>query len=154
MQDLINKFETLLTRVKVEKCKQVKITSYFGKEKQIFTVILLYSLCLLVHLLRLTQVSQRLSHDILVFFRPIQPLVNASSKYRYLEFSPSVISPSRSHAISKVALSRIFCPVPSEFEIVGLDFSSICFSVEHRRSRQMVEVNEMFVFGILFICYV
>ena len=54
MQDLINKFETLLTRVKVEKCKQVKITSYFGKEKQIFTVILLYSLCLLVHLLRPT----------------------------------------------------------------------------------------------------
>ena len=28
MQDLINKFETLLTRDKVEKCKQVKITSY------------------------------------------------------------------------------------------------------------------------------
>ena len=54
MQDLINKFETLLTRVKVEKCKQVKIASYFVKEKQIFTVILLYSLCLLVHLLRQT----------------------------------------------------------------------------------------------------
>ena len=33
MQDLINKFETLLTRDKVEKCKQVKITSYFVKEK-------------------------------------------------------------------------------------------------------------------------
>ena len=33
MQDLINKFETLLTRDKVEKSKQVKITSYFLKEK-------------------------------------------------------------------------------------------------------------------------
>ena len=33
MQDLINKFETLLTRDKVDKCKQVKITSYFVKEK-------------------------------------------------------------------------------------------------------------------------
>ena len=33
MQDLINKFETMLTRDKVEKCKQVKITSYFVKEK-------------------------------------------------------------------------------------------------------------------------
>ena len=28
MQDVINKFETLLTRDKVEKFKQVKITSY------------------------------------------------------------------------------------------------------------------------------
>ena len=33
MQHLINKFETLLTRDKAEKCKQVKITSYFVKEK-------------------------------------------------------------------------------------------------------------------------
>ena len=33
MQDLMNKFETLLTWEKVEKCKQVKITSYFLKEK-------------------------------------------------------------------------------------------------------------------------
>ena len=33
MQDLINKFETLSTSDKVEKCKQVKITSYFVKEK-------------------------------------------------------------------------------------------------------------------------
>ena len=33
MQDIINKFETLLTRDKVEKCKQVKIMSYFAKEK-------------------------------------------------------------------------------------------------------------------------
>ena len=33
MQDLINKFETLLTRDREEKCKQVKITSYFVKEK-------------------------------------------------------------------------------------------------------------------------
>ena len=33
MQDLINKFETLLTRDKVEKCKQAKITSYSVKEK-------------------------------------------------------------------------------------------------------------------------
>ena len=34
IQDLINKFETLLTGDKtVEKCKQVKITSYFVKEK-------------------------------------------------------------------------------------------------------------------------
>ena len=48
IQDLINKFETLLMRDKVEKCKQVEITSYFVKEKQIFTVILLY----LVHLPR------------------------------------------------------------------------------------------------------
>ena len=32
MQDLINKFETLLTTDKVEKCKQVKITSYFVKK--------------------------------------------------------------------------------------------------------------------------
>ena len=32
MQDLINKLETLLTRGKVEKCMQVKITSYFVKE--------------------------------------------------------------------------------------------------------------------------
>ena len=33
MGDLINKFETLLTRDKVEKCKQAKITSYSVKEK-------------------------------------------------------------------------------------------------------------------------
>ena len=33
VQDFINKFETLLTRDKVEKCKQVNITSYFVKEK-------------------------------------------------------------------------------------------------------------------------
>ena len=33
MQDLINKFETLLKRDKAEKCKQVKITSYFVTEK-------------------------------------------------------------------------------------------------------------------------
>ena len=33
MHDLINKFETSLTRDKKEKCKQVKITSYFVKEK-------------------------------------------------------------------------------------------------------------------------
>ena len=33
MQDLINKFETLLTRDKVEKCEQVKIANYFAKEK-------------------------------------------------------------------------------------------------------------------------
>ena len=33
MQDLVNKFETLLRRDNVEKCKQVKITSYFVKEK-------------------------------------------------------------------------------------------------------------------------
>ena len=52
MQGLINKFETLLTRDKIEKCKQVKITSYFAKKKKIFTVILLYSLCLLIHLPR------------------------------------------------------------------------------------------------------
>ena len=52
MQDLINKLETLLTRGKVEKCMQVKITSYFVKEIWIFNVILLYSLCLLVHLPR------------------------------------------------------------------------------------------------------
>ena len=44
MQDLIDKFETLLARDKVEQCKQVKITSYFVKEKYIFTVILLYYL--------------------------------------------------------------------------------------------------------------
>ena len=30
---LIRKFESLLKRDKVEKCKQVKITSYFVKEK-------------------------------------------------------------------------------------------------------------------------
>ena len=33
MQDLINKFETLLTRDKVEMSKQVKVMSYFVKEK-------------------------------------------------------------------------------------------------------------------------
>ena len=33
MQDLINIFETLLTRDRVNKCKQVKITSYFVKQK-------------------------------------------------------------------------------------------------------------------------
>ena len=37
MQDFINKSETLLTRDKVEKCKQVNITSYFVKEEEIFT---------------------------------------------------------------------------------------------------------------------
>ena len=42
MEDLINKFETLLRRDKVEKCRQVKIASYFVKK--IFTVILSYSL--------------------------------------------------------------------------------------------------------------
>ena len=33
VNSLIRKFESLLTRDKVEKCKQVKITSYFVKEK-------------------------------------------------------------------------------------------------------------------------
>ena len=33
MQDLINKFGTLLTKDKVEKCNQVKTTIYFVKEK-------------------------------------------------------------------------------------------------------------------------
>ena len=33
MQDLINKFETLFIREKVEKRKQVSITSFFVKEK-------------------------------------------------------------------------------------------------------------------------
>ena len=33
MQDLINVFETLLTRDRVKKCKQVKITSYSVKQK-------------------------------------------------------------------------------------------------------------------------
>ena len=52
MQDLMNKSENLLTWEKVEKCKQVKITSYFLKEKWILTAMLLYSLCLFVHLPR------------------------------------------------------------------------------------------------------
>ena len=33
MQDIINRFETLLMRDKVKKCKQVKIVTYFVKEK-------------------------------------------------------------------------------------------------------------------------
>ena len=33
MQDLIKRFETLLTRDKVKKCKQVKIASHCVKEK-------------------------------------------------------------------------------------------------------------------------
>ena len=33
MQDLINRFETLLTRDRVKKCKRVKITSCFVKQK-------------------------------------------------------------------------------------------------------------------------
>ena len=33
MQDLINRFEILLTRDRVKKSKQVKITSYFVKQK-------------------------------------------------------------------------------------------------------------------------
>ena len=43
-EDFINNFETLLTRDKVEKCKQVQIRSYFAKEKEkeIFTAILLF----------------------------------------------------------------------------------------------------------------
>ena len=57
----------------------------------------------------------------LFFFGPIRPLVNESSKSRYLEFSPGVITLSRSRAISKITPSRTFCPVPSEFEIAGLD---------------------------------
>ena len=34
MQDLINKSETLLTRDNVKKCKQVRMTSYFVKNKK------------------------------------------------------------------------------------------------------------------------
>ena len=56
----------------------------------------------------------------LFFFGPIRSLVNESSKSRYLECSPGVISLSRSLAISKTALSRTFCPVPSEFKVAGL----------------------------------
>ena len=55
------------------------------------------------------------------FFGPIQPLANESSKSRCLEFCPGVISLSLSRAISEIALSLTFCPVPSEFEIAGLD---------------------------------
>ena len=47
--------------------------------------------------------------------------VNEFSKSRNLKFSPGVISLSRSRTVSKIALSRTFCPVPSEFEIAGLD---------------------------------
>ena len=57
----------------------------------------------------------------LFFFGSIRPLLNEFSKSRYLEFSPSVITLSWSRAFSKIALSRTFCPVPSEFEIAGLD---------------------------------
>ena len=41
MQDLINKLETLLTREKIEKCKQVCIMNYFVKEKKIFIAVLI-----------------------------------------------------------------------------------------------------------------
>ena len=51
--------------------------------------------------------------------------MNKSSKSRNLEFSPGVISPSQSHAISKIALSQTFYPVPSEFKIAGLDCNFI-----------------------------
>ena len=36
MQDLINEFETLLTRDKLEKCKQVKIMSHIVKKNKSF----------------------------------------------------------------------------------------------------------------------
>ena len=36
MQDLINEFETLLTRDKLEKCKQVKIMSHIVKKDKSF----------------------------------------------------------------------------------------------------------------------
>ena len=56
-----------------------------------------------------------------LFLESIRSLVNESSKSRYLEFSSGVILLSRSRAISKIALSQTFCPVPSEFEIGGPD---------------------------------
>ena len=62
-----------------------------------------------------------LMKSLLFFFEPIPPLVNKSSKSRYLEFSPGVISLSRSRAILKAVLSRTFCPVPLGFEIAALD---------------------------------
>ena len=53
MQDLINRFETLLMRDREKKCKQVKITSYFVKQKiNLHCHTLIFFLCLLVHLLR------------------------------------------------------------------------------------------------------
>ena len=55
------------------------------------------------------------------FFGPIRSPLNESLKSRYLEFFPGVISLPRSRVISKIALSQTFCPVPSEFEIAGLD---------------------------------
>ena len=63
----------------------------------------------------------------LFFFGPIQSFVNESSKFRYLVFSPGVILLSRSRAVLKIALSRTFCPVPSEFEIAGVDCNSDSF---------------------------
>ena len=41
IQDHINTFETLLITEKLENCKEVSISSYFVKEKYIFTVIVI-----------------------------------------------------------------------------------------------------------------
>ena len=49
---------------------------------------------------------------------------------RILKISLPRIFPWCNHAISKIAPSQIFCPVPSEFKIVGLDCSMVCFSLQ------------------------
>ena len=75
----------------------------------------------------------------LLFFRPIRPLVNESSKSHCLKFPPGVIS-----------LSRTFCPVPSEFEIAGLDCNALeIFAVTWNILSQINKVLLNYIFAKL-----
>ena len=47
---------------------------------------------------------------------------HTSTNPQNLEFSPGVISLTRTRAISEIRLSRTFFPFPSEFKIAGLDY--------------------------------
>ena len=103
IQDFVNKFETLLTRDKGEKCKQVKITGYklFYKRK---INLHCHTLIFFMFIGSFTQTCLGLLEAFSwysCFFGPIRSLFNKSSKSCYLEFSSGVISLSQSRAISK-----------------------------------------------------
>ena len=103
IQDLINKFETLFIREKVEKRKQVSITNYFVKKKIFFFHCHSYFLILSLYLtLNPSVLISLILPDLNRNLKNFKTLLSrtspwwSASKIRYLEYS----------------LSRTFCPVP------------------------------------------
>ena len=109
MQDLINKFETMLTRDKVEKCKQVKITSYFVKKKKNLHC---HTLIFFMFIGSFTQICLGLLGFLMISLSFLDLSGHSSTITQNLVISTFL--PVQSCYL-EVALSRTFCPVPSEF---------------------------------------